>query len=293
MLENEKGKIMTKSRVSNMIPKLRANRFIRIAVYPAEVIHRWHLQNKYRKTDDSRYIKSLHGKYHGERCFIIGNGPSLRPEDLNRIKNEMSFASNRIYYMFPRTVWRPSFYISIDNDVIIKELDNIMAGGTYEKFLNYKSAKYGRTVEDHIHYINVIGQFYINKNDVCSKEMSTDLSDHCSQFGTVTANAIELAIYMGFTKIYLLGVDHSYAMTMDENGKMQYDSTVKSNYFEGMKNMQGQNDELKTIVMYAKSAEEAYTVVKAYAEKNNIKICNATRGGKLEIFERVDFDSLF
>ena len=36
------------------------------------------------------------GIYHGQRCFIIGNGPSLTIADLDRINGEFSIASNSI-----------------------------------------------------------------------------------------------------------------------------------------------------------------------------------------------------
>ena len=36
----------------------------------------------------------------------------------------------------------------------------------------------------------------------------------------------------------------------------------------------------------------AYKVAKEYADRNNVKIMNATRGGMLEVFERVDLDAL-
>ncbi len=32
---------------------------------------------------------------------------------------------------------------------------------------------------------------------------------------------------------------------------------------------------------------------KKYADKNGVKIFNATRGGMLEVFERVDLDDMF
>ena len=38
---------------------------------------------------------------------------------------------------------------------------------------------------------------------------------------------------------------------------------------------------------------QGYCVVKKYAQEHGIKIQNATRGGKLEIFERVNLDDLF
>ena len=37
----------------------------------------------------------------------------------------------------------------------------------------------------------------------------------------------------------------------------------------------------------------SYQAAKQYAQTHGIKIKNATRGGKLNVFQRVDFDSLF
>ena len=64
-------------------------------------------------------------KYKGQRCFIVGNGPSLNLEDLNKLKNEKTFAFNRIYYIFDKTEWRPSFYITEDIKIISNSLDEI------------------------------------------------------------------------------------------------------------------------------------------------------------------------
>ena len=38
----------------------------------------------------------------------------------------------------------------------------------------------------------------------------TDLTEGCWEGNTVTMVAIQLAYYMGFSEVYLLGVDHSY-----------------------------------------------------------------------------------
>ena len=48
------------------------------------------------------------------RAFFIGNGPSLVPEDLDRLKGEVTFACNRINLIYPKTRWRPSHYIFVD-----------------------------------------------------------------------------------------------------------------------------------------------------------------------------------
>ncbi len=39
----------------------------------------------------------MHNIHHGQRCFIIGNGPSLQRTDLTKLKDEFTFGMNRIY----------------------------------------------------------------------------------------------------------------------------------------------------------------------------------------------------
>lgn len=80
---------------------------------------------------------------------------------------------------------------------------------------------------------------------------------------------------MGFKEIYLLGVDFTGA---DEHGG-------KYNHFYSEKEL--------TSVSYTDQVKNSYEKAKKYADEHGIKIYNATRGGKLEIFPRVDFDSLF
>ena len=58
-----------------------------------------------RKKSSEAYLKSVKGKYKGQRCFVLGNGPSLSPDDLNMLKDEITFASNRIYKIFDKQVW--------------------------------------------------------------------------------------------------------------------------------------------------------------------------------------------
>ena len=59
-------------------------------------------------------IRGYRDAYQGQRCFIIGNGPSLRVADLDRLKGEFSIASNSIYRLFGDTAWRPTMYTAHD-----------------------------------------------------------------------------------------------------------------------------------------------------------------------------------
>ena len=82
---------------------------------------------------------------------------------------------------------------------------------------------------------------------------------------------------MGFKEIYLLGVDHSYSTELDENGNLLKNENVRDHFSD--------NDKIENVPQTFKSAL-AYKAAKEYAEKHGIKIYNATRGGKLEVFER-------
>ena len=88
---------------------------------------------------------------------------------------------------------------------------------------------------------------------------------------TVTISLIQIAVYMGFKEIYLLSCDCDYS------GPKQHFT------YYGMKSDSKAGD-----IMIL-----AYQAAKDYADSHGIKIYNATRGGKLEVFEREDFDSLF
>ena len=87
---------------------------------------------------------------------------------------------------------------------------------------------------------------------------------------------------MGLKKIYIIGADSEFKNNAGED--------------EGSHFIKGYNDVNKKTKPYTidpKTFFVGYKAAKYYADRHGIKIYNATRGGKLEVFERVDFDSLF
>ena len=58
---------------------------------------------------NSRRLKALEDIHRGRRAFIVANGPSLRTEDLDRLKSEVTFASNKIHLAYDETDWRPIY----------------------------------------------------------------------------------------------------------------------------------------------------------------------------------------
>lgn len=88
---------------------------------------------------------------------------------------------------------------------------------------------------------------------------------------------------MGFSEIYLIGMDHNNvgAVTDPRNHFIE-------NYFT-----QDEIGSYKNITANFDGMELAYKKAEQFSRKHGFRIYNATRGGKLEVFERVNFDSLF
>lgn len=81
-------------------------------------------------------LEQLRDKHAGERCFILGNGPSLGRTDLSRLVSEYSFGSNRLYLMFDQTDYRPTYYASV-NDLVAQQYGAEMAKLDMVKFFNW------------------------------------------------------------------------------------------------------------------------------------------------------------
>ena len=134
-------------------------------------------------------------------------------------------------------------------------------------------------------YINNYYPYLVNNHKrVTGIRVSSDVSHHFTAGETVTFNALQFAFYMGFSEIYLLGVDHNYSKKRDRNGNIITDPSIRD-YFEGVSN----ND---YSIQNIETSTAAYQAAANYAKTYNILIKNLTRGGKLEVFPRGNFDEI-
>ncbi len=225
----------------------------------------------------NRKIERFKDQYVNKRCFIVATGPSLRTSDLEVLlrHKELCFSVNTIYKIFEHTKWRPDFYISDcaemyegDCEIPINKM-----GETNLLLANYEH-KGERESEQKVYEI------YMHYS--CYMESLPRYSEDCSRWvqsgGTITYMCMQFATYMGFREIYLLGVDFTHGA---QGEAAEYSHFYKESENEGKS------------FCYETAVENAYLSAKHYADAHGIKIFNATRGGMLEIFPRVDFDSLF
>lgn len=242
---------------------------------------------KFEKTRYGKKLASYKDKYIGQRCFFIGNGPSLCADDLTRLHEagEITFAFNRIYNIFENTSWRPTFYVSQDEKILagsVKEVDEICADA---KFIPIQLKWWhGISVGD-ANYFNIVHQLISNPEN---SDFSDDVSKEIFNSATVMYTAAQIASYMGFREIYLIGVDHHFRISQNNDGKIIVDDSVKD-YFSEKYN----EDREKLYIPNTENSTLTYMAMKYHCGKRKINVFNATRGGKLEVFQRVEFDSLF
>lgn len=245
----------------------------------------WQSKN-FEKTSYGRNLRKYHNSHVGERCFIVANGPSLRASDLELIhaNNEISFAMNRIYKIFSETKWRPTYYVCEDSNIFHEATEAIDSIPAKAKFTPINLRWYQGIKVSKSEY------FFANygKGRCWPHNFSVDISKSMDSMGTVTFTCINIAAYMGFKDIYLIGVDHNYHVTIDESGKTVVDDSAKDYFCDDY------DRDIQDIVIHDMGQNtRAYCKAKAFCDENDIHVWNATRGGKLEVFPRVDFDKLF
>jgi hypothetical protein len=238
---------------------------------------------KYLKLKNNREtFGALKGKHRGERCFIIGNGPSLRVQDLEALKDAgfISFASNRIYGVYANTDWRPDYYGIIDYQVI-EEIKGDLNDVIQQSSLSFYPFRKRKLLQDFNRV--VLLPLFESKKPFAFGKTTVFISDNpetglCVK-PSISMIQIQMAMYMEFSEIYLLGMDNHYVPT----------GSNRDNYADFIKPM-----DKKVMVNPFRSEEMdiVFTMCKNRAFERGIKIMNATRGGKLEIFDRIDFDDL-
>lgn len=236
-------------------------------------------------------VKKLKDSHIGDNCFIIGNGPSLTVEDLNRIKSQVSFSSNRINLLLDKTDWQPYYYCFTDSLIASKFFDEVYNMPKKHMFVVVSNTSYS-SLKKHLGRgcIFLRSYYELEKNGL--PKFSNDVSKKLIQHGTVTYANIQLALYMGFKNIYLIGVDHNYGISKQKDGSINLNKDlIGKDHFD--KSYYNSVEHKKEVPVNIYEMTEAYLSAKKNCDERGVKIFNATRGGKLEVFPRVNFDDLF
>ena len=238
---------------------------------PDAYLHRWRRESIHR-------LKAFKEIHKGKRAFIIGNGPSLKQTDLTKLRNEFTFGMNRIYLLFPELGFTTTYFVSI-NDLVIEQCADEIAALLIPKFIAWHSHRYFQRFPDELMFLYTT---------YTGPKFVYDMTRRVWEGATVTNVALQLAFYMGFQQVILIGVDHNFTSKGDANKTVvstgDDPNHFSTNYFG--KGFRWQLPDLDTSEIGYQKARDAYC-------KAGREVLDATVGGKLTIFPKVDYNSLF
>jgi len=271
-----KNLIVSRFKLSEMTPK-RIGLAIarRVADVPDGLAWEFSDFTKQNKKNLSRF-EAIHA---GKRCFIMGNGPSLAKMDLSPLGNEITFGLNRIYLLFDKLPFKPSYYVSI-NDLVLQQFSGDIKQLPMPKFLSWKYRGIYKNCEE-VCFVRVIAGFdvFFGKSPLHPLESGA----------TVTNVAIQLAYYMGFSEVILIGVDHNFVDKGIPNSVAIRKAATDENHFHPDYFPKGVAWQLPDLL----HSELAYAKDREQFELAGRKIVDATVNGKLMVFEKVAYETLF
>jgi len=225
------------------------------------------------KPEGYRKLKKLQNIHDNDRCFIIATGPSMSMDDLKKLNNEITFGMNSLCRAFDEIGWETTYFAIQDKSVYKKMYKDLGKLSNTKLFVSDDNSDVSQIKCNLTQFpLNIYNHKTVT--DEFIYKFSDSICDEISSGFTIAYSALQIAIYMGFKEIYLLGCDCNY---VDDKEKRHF---IETGHYDPT---------YKTI---GNKMIDAYKVAKQHADTHNIKIYNATRGGKLEVFERVDLDNV-
>ncbi len=231
-----------------------------------------------RRAASVRALRAIRNRHRGSRCFILGNGPSLNRTDLSRLRGEFTFGMNRIYLLFPQLGFPTSYYVAI-NTLVIEQCAAEIAALSPPKFVTWRGRKWLRGDR---------GCVFLDTDYTGPASFSADLTGRVFEGSTVTYVALQLAFHMGFDEVILIGVDHNFATTGPANATIVSEGDDRDHFAAGYfgKGFRWQLPDLE-------ASEAAYRLARRAYEDAGRRVLDATVGGHLTVFPKVDYRSLF
>jgi hypothetical protein len=215
-------------------------------------------------------LARLRDKHRGERCFIVGNGPSLRRTNLDSLVGEPTFGLNRVHLCFEWSSFRPT-YLCCFNPVVTVQFGAELASVGELRFVNHRA---GPNLPPSDTTLHLLERFSPTFREEPTKGLWGG--------GTVTFVALQLAYFMGFSRVVLLGVDHRFSARGEPNrrvvsGPRDHDH-FDQRYYAG-----GVRWDLPDLA----TSEWSYSMARGAFERAGRTVVDATVDGALTVFPKV------
>ena len=231
----------------------------------------------------------------GERCFILGTGPSIKHQNLKLLQGENCIAVSNFFVHPDYAIIDPEYYciapyhLPITEDAWQQWMDEIEKNTGDAKLFFGMSDKnrneiHGRFRNRDIYYLRFGGLWGRNI------PRSIDISRMIPGPQSVSIMTLYVALYLGFKEIYLLGCDHDWLLHVNKSVHFYHENNhamEKSGYNEWFQeDLEGQFQDYITLW-------RQYKGIREIASKVGAQIFNATEGGLLDVFPRVKYELLF
>lgn len=223
----------------------------------------------------AKKLRRFHNCHAGEDCFILGNGPSLGKMDLEPLQQFYTFGQNKIYLLFEKV--NPDLsYLVAANPFVIEQSKAEFEAMACPVFLSYTAAKGCIANKPHIHRLHTLNvwSFY------------EDITHPICEGHTVTFVSLQLAYYMGFRRVFLIGVDHSFKQQGQSHEVQVYEGEDENHFHPDY--FKGQKWQLADVY----GSEVSYHLANYFYQKDGRQIFDATPGGKLTVFPKLDFEEV-
>jgi hypothetical protein len=244
--------------------------FERALLWPAATYHPW-------RRDSIDKLAAFKDKHRGQRCFIIGNGPSLKQTDLSQLKDEYTLGQNRIYLAFPEIGFETKYFLSV-NDLVIEQCAREIQALEMPRFVSWRARKWLKP-QDNLFFIHTT---------YTGEKFARDIRERVWEGGTVTYTSLQVAYFLGFSQVILVGVDHNYVTQGKPNATVTSQGDDPNHFHPGYFG-KGFRWQLPDLIQW----EEAYRLARRTFEADGRSVVDATVGGKLTVFPKVDYSALF
>ena len=222
-------------------------------------------------------LDGLKNRHIGQRAVLVANGPSLNHMDLAFLRREVTIGLNKIYLGLKKFGFYPRYFVAVNDKVIAQSALQINALNCV-KFISDRNAHLvpESALTYHINTVNPPARF------------CRDIAQGVHEGWTVTYAALQVAYYLGFKEVIIIGMDHRYEYTGKPNETQWLDGSdpnhFSPDYFGG--GQAWDNPDLA-------NSEESYRIARAEFENVGQRIIDATHEGACTIFEKEDYRKLF
>jgi len=224
------------------------------------------------------WIPRFRDSFAGEDCFLIGNGPSLNKVELPRLNDYHCIGLNKIHLLLERVPLRLAFHVAV-NPLVIEQSWKEFLKLDCPSFVSYEAAKAYIKSSHHIHYL-------LTEHRITPR-FSRIYDEAVWEGWTVTYVALQLAYFMGFRNVFLIGVDHDFKVRGQPNEQQDL-AADDANHFDP-RYFAGCTWHLPDL----EASECSYRMARFAFERSGRRIWDATVGGKCQIFQKIDIEEAF